>query len=70
MSSNAVIITYRRKITGRTAAACCWADRQNAHHEQDAYSTAAAARAAADRTIKLLAPIGVINDVAPGFSAD
>lgn len=66
MRNTAVIITYARKITGRTANAAAWSVRQNAHHAQDAYSTAAAARAAADRTIQLLAPAGVAGDLLAG----
>lgn len=66
MSHTAVIITYARRITGRTANAAAWAGRQNAHHAKDAYSTAADARAAAARTIQLLAPAGVAGDLRAG----
>lgn len=59
-------VTYARKITGRTANAAAWAGRQNAHHAQDAYSTASAARAASARTIELLAPAGVAGDLLAG----
>ena len=66
MSNTAVIITYARRITGRTANAAAWAGRQNAHHAQDAYSTAEAASVAAARTIELLAPAGVAGDLRAG----
>ena len=56
-------VTYARRITGRTANAAAWAGRQNAHHAQDAYSTASAAAAAAARTIQLLAPAWVAGDL-------
>ena len=55
--------TYARRITGRTAAAEIWAGRQNLHHDQDAYSTAEAARVAAARTIELLAPYSLADDL-------
>lgn len=55
--------TYARRITGRTAAAEIWASRQNLHHAQDAYSTAEAARVAAARTIELLAPYSLADDL-------
>jgi len=63
MHNTAVTATYARRITGRTAAAAVWAGRQNAHHAQDAYSTAAAAATAAARTVKLLAPAGLVADL-------
>lgn len=66
MSNTAVTATYARRITGRTAKAAAWAVRQNSHHAQDAYSTAEAARVAAARTIELLAPYSLADDLIAG----
>ena len=65
-NTTAATNTWARRITGRTANAAAWAVRQNAHHAQDAYSTASAAAAAAARTIQLLAPAGVAGDLRAG----